>query len=74
MPIFKLHPLQSLGGPGLAEAINNTTLAKKPFAQITTPLLCHYEQHIEDTNIEPLYFPAHVSTNHWISIHIDCHK
>jgi hypothetical protein len=63
-----------VGGPGLAEAINNAVLNKKSYTRMMTPLLCRYEQHIKDTNIEHLYFPAHVNTNHWITVYVNFHK
>ena len=62
-----------IGGPGLAEAIDRAALGKKPYTRMTTPLLCRYEQHIKDTNIEHLYFSAHV-TNHWITVYVNFHK
>jgi hypothetical protein len=63
-----------IGGPGLAEAIDHAALSKQSYTRMTTPLLCRYEQHIKDTNIEHLYFPAHVNTNHWVTVYINFHK
>jgi Ulp1 protease family, C-terminal catalytic domain len=69
--------------PGLAEKV---IIAKLSFAQQvlnvngkymwqTAPLLCHYEKHIKENDIEELYFPIHVNTNHWIAglIHLKNH-
>lgn len=29
-------------------------------------LICHYKKHIKEHGVEELYFPVHVSGNHWI--------
>ena len=34
-------------------------------------LLCRYEKHIKESGVEELYFPVHVSGNHWITGLVD---
>jgi hypothetical protein len=63
-----------IGGSGLAEALDRAAMKKISYTRMTTPLLCRYEQHIKDTNIEHLYFPAHVNANHWITVYVNFRK
>ena len=63
-----------IGGPGFAQTLDHAFLDKKIYSRTTTPLLCRYEQHIKDTNMEHFYFPAHVNTNHWITVYTNFKK
>ena len=70
------HSMSStiIGGPGFVQEINNAALENKLYLWATTPLLCHYEQHIKDSGSGHLYFPAHVNENHWIAVHVNYKK
>jgi hypothetical protein len=63
-----------IGGPWFAQTLDHALLDKKTFSRTTTPLLCRYEQHIKDNNMEHFYFPVHVNTNHWITVYINFKK
>lgn len=63
-----------IGGPGFAQTLDHAFLDKMIYSRTTTPLLCCYERHIKDTNMDHLYFPAHVNTNHWITVYINFKK
>ncbi len=45
----------------------NGTYNKKRGAAV----LCRYEKHIKDNQLEQLYFPVHVNSNHWIAAYVD---